>query len=524
MTPPQDADKPTMTVPEFGAVVRMYNTGFGDCFLLAFRATDGRPRYLLIDCGAHQDYQGGAARLREIAADISAVAKDGIDVVAVTHEHWDHLAGFCRARNIFEGMPIGQLWLAWPENGEDPDARRLKKLYGVREEQLCAAIESLRQTKDPLLGVIESILGSETRALSFDGEGFDCGLSAGEVPAADETSKAAQYRFLRRHSGSPPPPYLEPKSQPLSLPGVAGVRVYVLGPPREKEHITETDLGIEPLTGLPVPDQWAAFYLALRAYEKKGAANLEAAEKAAYDRSLPFDPISPCCIALDDLRQEPVASGLAEQRAFFMEHYDLSGEDPEQAWRRIETDWLRGALAIVLRDNAYVNNSSLVLAIELTGHGLQQVLLFCGDAQIGSWRSWEDLSWESGAGGPAVTGKELIARTVFYKVGHHGSHNATLNEVVERMSSQLVAMIPVDKEWANGVKHWPHPADSVMTMLKDKTRGRIIRMDEISAGDAPPAQPPEATAAEWQEFLSRLEWDRQGGLWIQYTVGGSVAE
>ncbi len=32
--------------------VRMYNVGFGDCFLLIFPAPE-RPRKVLIDCGVH---------------------------------------------------------------------------------------------------------------------------------------------------------------------------------------------------------------------------------------------------------------------------------------------------------------------------------------------------------------------------------------------------------------------------------------------------------------------------------------
>lgn len=47
------------------------------------------------------------------------------------------------------------------------------------------------------------------------------------------------------------------------------------------------------------------------------------------------------------------------------------------------------------------------------------VLRFAADAQVDNWLSWQDLAWS--VGGRAVTGPELLGRTNFYKVGHHGS-------------------------------------------------------------------------------------------------------
>ena len=55
-----------------------------------------------------------------------------------------------------------------------------------------------------------------------------------------------------------------------------------------------------------------------------------------------------------------------------------------------------------------------------------------------------------------MTGPDLLRRTIFYKVGHHGSHNATLREKgLEQMSGLKVAMIPVDHEMAVK-KRWVH--------------------------------------------------------------------
>ena len=89
------------------------------------------------------------------------------------------------------------------------------------------------------------------------------------------------------------------------------------------------------------------------------------------------------------------------------------------------------------------------------------------------------------------------------------------------MSPDLVAMIPVDEAWALSKQGWQHPADAVREALEKKTKGRILRADQIPSGDEPPARPPGTTASEWQAFVGRLDWDRSPDrLWIQYTVPG----
>jgi hypothetical protein len=81
------------------------------------------------------------------------------------------------------------------------------------------------------------------------------------------------------------------------------------------------------------------------------------------------------------------------------------------------------ALDLALRLDRDTNNSSLALAIELENG---EVLLIAADAQVGNWLSWQELAFDGSAG--KLTGPDLLARTVLYKVGHHGSHNATLRE------------------------------------------------------------------------------------------------
>ena len=116
------------------------------------------------------------------------------------------------------------------------------------------------------------------------------------------------------------------------------------------------------------------------------------------------------------------------------------------------------------------------------------MLLFAADAQVGNWLSWHDVIFpKAGAeSGQTITGADLLRRTVLYKVGHHGSHNATLREKgLEMMqNAELVAMIPVDEGQAKA-KRWAMPFGPLLDRLEMKTRGRIIRADS-GLPDKPP--------------------------------------
>src|SRR5687768_5409429 len=100
-----------MKAPASGVTVRMYRQGFGDCFLLTFHAPE-KPWRMLIDCGLLRNVPNEGETMRKVVADIQAACADKpdgngnlisfIDVLVVTHEHWDHLCGFRHAKETFE--------------------------------------------------------------------------------------------------------------------------------------------------------------------------------------------------------------------------------------------------------------------------------------------------------------------------------------------------------------------------------------------------------------------------------------
>jgi hypothetical protein len=133
-----------------------------------------------------------------------------------------------------------------------------------------------------------------------------------------------------------------------------------------------------------------------------------------------------------------------------------------------------------LQLDSATNNTSLVLAIELTRS--REVLLFVADAQVGNWLSWQDLAWK--VGGETVTGPDLLRRTILYKVGHHGSHNATLQEKgLELMQNLRFALIPVDHEMAVKKRWGKMPLEQIEKRLNDMTKGAVLRADRDIDGE-----------------------------------------
>jgi hypothetical protein len=451
---------PTSRAKKPAVRIRCYRQGFGDCFLLTFATGKARPCHVLIDCGLWPSGAPHTAKMREIAADIAratggATTKRGeIDVLVVTHEHWDHLSGFNQARDIFEEkLTVRAVWLAWTENASDPLAKRLREEQARRMRaamQMRARLHKLSaapgfsESGRAALRQLDSLLGF---------------FGASEVKGGVQGAMA----FVRDEWSGPERSFHHPGDL-LALPNVAGVRVYVLGPPRDatklrRESSTRQGALYDLFFGASLEDSLLAALGAL----DRDVARFRNPEEIGQ----PFDRSRRHAVDLTSKRPESaLGPALAD---FFRQHY------ADEAWRRIDADWLYAGGALALRLDRGINNTSLVLAFELPDG---RVLLFPGDAQLGNWESWHDAAnaWESRrAGGTPVTARDLLARTVFYKVGHHGSHNATAQDLgLELMTHpDLRAFIPISHQMALD-NDWDRiPLPGLVSRLREKAKGRV---------------------------------------------------
>lgn len=529
-----------MTPPARGVKVRMYRTGLGDCFLLAFprsNPADGARDafYLLIDCGVYKGTPepDNATRIRQIVQNIRDATGGKLDLLVITHEHWDHVSAFhpSQAQAIFDKeIELGTLWMAWIEN---LNIKLARDLHDGRR----AARAALMYTLSRMQGLTAANETSDLirKVLDFFGDPVAAAKEAG-VPrsspsraAPGATAFAARsvqteeaMAWIKETYGKGKTKFLHPGDGPLALDGVPEARVYILGPPEDATLIKRYNPSA---SGSEV-------------YPKGIAAAVEAAFFAAFGvvRARLDDPPNEeavkearrMCLPFDENHRIEITD--ARRDRFFKEHYYDPREPSE--WRRIEGDWLEAAGEFALQLDSATNNTSLAFALEIGAPGEGKVLLFPGDAQVGNWQSWfgkvrvgkqllgKDMLW--GAAGKKVTAEDLLRRTVLYKVGHHGSHNGTLRaQGLELMGHRdglgdLVALLPVDEHVARDLAHYGEmPLRSLVKELAIRTGGRVARSDEgIEPTDSHSTLAPIPGAPVPQsDFV-----DARTNLYFEYTV------
>lgn len=459
--------------------VRHYCQGIGDCHLLRFRKDDGTDFNMLIDCGVHSSVAGGSQMVRAIAQDIKSLT-DTIDVMVVTHEHMDHISGFLTANDIFQQIDFGEIWMGWTENAKDKQARALDKY----KEKALAALQASSRHLDRAMGLSPHLQGIQTGLQGLTG--FYFGAAGDRVRSARDAAVALANKHVR---------YLEPTSAPLSIPGLSDLRIYVLGPPRDEAMIRVTDRTSE-MYGLSMSRG-----LSMSASLASAVANHDGLSDQAEDDVLdPFDKNlgTPLCDVLSATEMDNLPDGTDSERqfkklcAFIEKHYSGKATSesearhcPDQSWRRIDMDWLGISADLAMQLDNRTNNTSVVLAFEFIKSG--RVFLFTADAQVGSWLSWQELSWKIDKN--VVTGPDLLKRTVYYKVGHHGSRNATLEaKGLDLMNDpDFAAFVPTNENDAKNV-HWGQmPYKGIMKALKARTTERIVCADDrwIRSGKIP---------------------------------------
>ena len=137
-----------------------------------------------------------------------------------------------------------------------------------------------------------------------------------------------------------------------------------------------------------------------------------------------------------------------------------------QHLRAIENIGSGTELELLARLEQAVNGTSLMLMFVVG----RAHLLFSGDAQWGTWTAaLADPQWS-----------ELLSKTSFYKIGHHGSHNATPPAFVENhLSKTFTAMAST-----RPVRKWPDiPRKPLLEALR-KRSNRVVRSDCADVPDA----------------------------------------
>ncbi len=486
-----------MTPPANGVKIRMYRTGLGDCFLLAFPCSRGAGAsrnafYMLVDCGVYKGTPepNNATQIAKIVNNIRDATGGQLDLLVITHEHWDHVSAFhpSQSQAIFDKeIKLGTLWMAWTENMNLKLAKDLHNGRKAARHALSHALEQMQGmgagggTHDLIRNVLD-FFGAPVTAPPNGAEDSPA-FAAGDFAAKSFQTEEAM-TWIRDHYGKDKTKFLHPGDGPLTFAGVHDARIYILGPPedpilikRYNPSASGTEVYPKAMAAAIEASFFAAFGVVPTSLDEPPDPQ---AIQEARQMSLPFD------------ESHQFAIKEAQKAPFFHEHY--YDEEHSPAWRRIETDWLEAAGEFALQLDSATNNTSLAFALEVGPPGEGKVLLFPGDAQVGNWQSWfgkvqvgkqtlgKDMVWK--VGGKSITAEDLLRRTVLYKVGHHGSHNATLRtqglELMGRPdgTADFVAFLPVDEHVARDLAHYGEmPLRSLIKELAIRTGGRIARND-----------------------------------------------
>lgn len=443
-TAKKTAAKTTSTRPRVR--IRTYRHGLGDCHLLSFRKPDGKQFHMLIDFGVVNRTKDPELVMTPVAKDIAKESGGVLDLVVATHQHTDHLSGFEQAEAELAPAKVAmkRLWLAWTEDPRNDLGKKIR-------QELIGKLTALRLAVRQLAGANDAAAERIQGTLDF----FSPGVAGEDTQDILDALQARPDVEIEYHS----------PGELLELPGVPNVRVYVLGPPTDPAALKVTNPRKSKQEGYELAAESAGFVDAL-------GVGLSADE---IERSQPFAP-----------RYRRDEAEMAREEFFQRYYFGQTSEDRADFERRkIDTSWLEAAEQLALALGDYTNNTSLALAFEFVDTG--QVLLFPGDAQIGSWNTWPKLEWTIAEHGTTRTVKigDLLARTVFYKASHHASHNGTLSGLapgafgLEQMTHpDLVCVVPVDLKMSKAM-NWDRtlPWQPLLTRLGEVTRGRLILTD-----------------------------------------------
>lgn len=350
--------------------VRMYQVGFGDCILISVEydapLDDGRDvRHLLIDFGTTRGARDGRVpgRMADVAALIQRDTGGVLDALAVTHRHKDHLYGFGveTGAKVLRELAPKRVLRPWTEHPAIADDAR-----GPADAEPPKDGTPAEPVPGPgaASARFAALLGSAQEQASTIAALAGVHASV-QAEAREQIKNQAAIALLDELSGTDRGVYLYAGADAGLAELFPGLNVTVLGPPTVEQHANVASQRERH------EDYWM---LALNA-------SLSEATSPAHDDT----PIK--------LGPGPVR-WLVDRLASHKSH----------------------SIARLVRDlDDALNNTSLVLLLEIGGLSM----LFPGDAQIENWEYTLDRLGDEPELKKRLTGIDL------YKVGHHGSRNAT---------------------------------------------------------------------------------------------------
>lgn len=403
--------------------IRVYQTGFGDTLLVSFVYSQNDKRHVLIDFGstAIPTHLGKPAEhMRRIADHIKKTCEGQLVAVVATHRHADHISGFATdgksggSGNVIAECKPKVILQPWTE---DPNAAKDAKAATADSSRsrkgFIASLSAMNRIADHAwrIGQQPPANMSATVAKQLRFLGVDNIKNRSAVENLIAMGKRSGAKAVWAHHGS--------NAGLVGKGLLEGVKVHVLGPPDLKQ--TEK---IRKMRSKD-PDQFWQL-LGGKRFNHSGIASIEPGSRMKNGQSVP-----------------------AEARWF------------RDRIARLSADQL---LEIVRVLDDQMNNTSLILLFEVGG----KKLLFPGDAQIENW------SWALEDAPDAERTRKLLEDVDFYKVGHHGSRNATPKALLwdkfrKRGKGMKTALSTLKGKHGNSKKKTEVPRKTLLEALKEET-------------------------------------------------------
>ena len=409
--------------------IRMYRVGFGDFFLVTVPSPDG-PQHILIDCGVTKGKtgKGDIHTIKSAVTHMAEETKGHLALIIATHRHMDHIIGFSRCEDVFTKFTVDAIWMPlWETEYVDDIVKFQAELTAVAldvQSQLAAGSDD----PDPnVLGILRTPRACRRQ----------------RAPAGDN---AKSLNLLKTKLGVKPQYlYKGHAKTPAALRRRS--QATILGPPRlALEFMRLTDLG-------KVSDG--------RCGRRRRRGNPEA----------PFTGLKVDRLGI----RFGVSMGSAEptRAPDWTRRYD---ERVEEVISQAQPTAL---VTAAKRLDDFLNNQSLVVLFTWN----DKSLLFAGDAQAGNWEYWlYDLDTPSKTTTgvtPSPEGASILANLDFYKVGHHGSTNATPIAAVAAMGTGFAAMCSTQADSFGSVQNNSEvPRGPLLDALEKKCA--LVRSDQIA--------------------------------------------
>lgn len=365
-----------------------------------------------------------AQDLGTIRTAVSQMASDcgsHLSLVIMTHRHADHISGFGTCSDVFSGITVDRVWMPWFESKTDKNAVAFQ-----------AGITSLAARLTLRLAARGDDMSSQLASMA---ENITGGLDARGV---SRNQKALDVL----HGGFKNKPELDyyKGGDAATLPDnlvQAGLTAQILGPPIDPALIKQMT------------------------------------NKAQQYLSDTLDG--------DDGKIKPFSDAFrTDSNAYPADAFEFYKEDQIKSLiDSAQPDVLAAQAAAA--DNT-LNNQSLVILFSFDGKNL----LFAGDAQWGNWEHFLYGGAYGTTGHTAMTdsAKSILSKIDFYKVGHHGSANATPKDAVSAMRLGCVGMCSTQIKAYNQV-----PREPLLDALRARMNGQLARSDQVAATATEPANP-----------------------------------